>query len=53
MNIMWDNRPLAYYLRPTTLDEVVWQEQTKLSRKLTGSFYDFLVISMMLKNYNC
>ena len=25
------NEPLAYYLRPTTLDEVVWQEQTKLS----------------------
>ncbi len=28
---MPNNEPLAYYLRPTTLDEVVWQEQTKLS----------------------
>ncbi len=28
---MKNNEPLAYYLRPTTLDEVVWQEQTKLS----------------------
>ena len=27
------SEPLAYYLRPTTLDEVVWQEQTKLSIK--------------------
>ena len=28
---MKNNEPLAYYLRPTTLDEVVWQEQTKAS----------------------
>ena len=28
---MKNNEPLAYYLRPTTLDEVVWQQQTKLS----------------------
>jgi len=28
---MSNNEPLAYYLRPTTLDDVVWQEQTKLS----------------------
>ena len=28
---MKNNEPLAYYLRPTTLDEVVGQEQTKLS----------------------
>jgi len=28
---MKNNTPLAYFLRPTTLDEVVWQEQTKLS----------------------
>lgn len=28
---MINNEPLAYYLRPITLDEVVWQEQTKLS----------------------
>ena len=28
---MPNNEPLAYFLRPTTLDEVVWQEQTKLS----------------------
>ena len=30
---MKNSEPLAYYLRPTTLDEVVWQEQTKLSIK--------------------
>ena len=28
---MQNIEPLAYFLRPTTLDEVVWQEQTKLS----------------------
>lgn len=28
---MHNSEPLAYFLRPTTLDEVVWQEQTKLS----------------------
>ena len=28
---MYNREPLAYFLRPTTLDEVVWQEQTKLS----------------------
>lgn len=30
---MKNSTPLAYYLRPTTLDGVVWQEQTKLSIK--------------------
>lgn len=28
---MLNNEPLAYFLRPKTLDEVVWQTQTKIS----------------------
>ena len=30
-SFMKNTEPLAYFLRPTTLDEVVWQEQTKVS----------------------